>query len=195
MRVLSGSLAATFATLVAAFSHLLAGGTAPSGAALALSLALSIPICIALVGPTVSLWRTSVAVGIAQAMFHGLFSGTSYSGTVVVPEHAVHAGTPISLAGLPDGTGSHHSASMWLAHVGAALLTVVALRYVESAILRLRGTARLLVALLTVVISAVPVLGEGRPARVGCAQTVLPRDLALLFSALRHRGPPAISAA
>jgi hypothetical protein len=197
MRVLCGSLGALFATFVAAFSHVLAGGAPPSTAAMMLSLALSIPLCVALVGPALSLWRTTTAVALSQAMFHGLFSGISSSGSVMMTEHAGHDGTAVTILGAGGGVapGASHAASMWLAHAAAAALTVVALRYAESAVLRLREATVLFLGTLAALITAVPMLGAPRTPRVGCTRTVLPRDLTLLFSALRHRGPPVPRAA
>jgi hypothetical protein len=195
MRVLGGSLAALFATSVAGFSHVLAGGALPSAAAIALSLALSIPLCIALAGPAVSLWRTMTAVAVTQAIFHLLFSGISSSGTITMSSHVGHDGAGITAAGAGTVESSSHSVSMWLAHAVAGVLTVLALRYCESALRRLRETASLFIGSLTIVPTTVHFLGEIRAARIGCSTRVLVHDLTLLFSALRHRGPPALSAA
>jgi len=194
-RVLGGALGASFATLVAAFSHVLAGGAVPSVAAIALSLALSVPLCIALAGPALSLWRTTAAVLGSQALFHFLFSGISSSGTITMSPHAGHSGVDIGTTGLHAAAAAGHSASMWLAHAVAAALTVVVLRYTESAVMRLRETTILLLTTLTVIPTAVFAVSEMRTPRVGCTKTIVVRDLTLLFSTLRHRGPPALCAA
>jgi hypothetical protein len=195
MRVLGGALAAVFATSVAGFSHVLAGGAVPSAAAMALSLALSIPVCIALVGPALSLWRTTAAVAVTQALFHFLFAGISSSGTITMSSHMGHDGSGIVASGAGTAATSGHSVSMWFAHAVAAVLTVLALRYTESALLRLRETAHVFVGSLTIVPTTARFLGEIRTTRIGCTTRVVVRDLTLLFSTLRHRGPPALSAA
>jgi hypothetical protein len=197
MRVLAGLLVATFATFTGVFSHVLAGGALPSWAAIALSLALSIPLCVALAGRAQSLWRTAAAVAASQAIFHLLFSGISSSGTVSMSAHVGHEGAsvPLTEAGSTVGASGGHDAAMWCAHAVAAVLTVIALRYTEVALLRLRETAHLFLGSLTIFPAVVSLLGETRSPRIGCATKVLVRDLALLFATVQHRGPPALSAA
>jgi hypothetical protein len=196
MRVLRGSVGATFATLTAAFSHVVAGGSLPSPAAIALTLALSLLLWIALSGRTHSLWRTTAAVGLSQALFHGIFSKVAASGTVVLSPHSGHHGAHEAVTIL--GAAADHAAHpswMWLAHTAAALLTIAALRHGEAALRALGLAAALLFAPLTR--TTVP-LTESFPRRihrVGCARTIVPRDLSMLFSALRHRGPPQLATA
>jgi hypothetical protein len=191
--VLRGALASVFATFVAAFSHVAGGGTMPSAAAVALSLALSLLVCTAVAGRRLSLWRTVVGVVASQSMFHLLFSGLSSSGTLALSDHAGHGTGAAGLSlmpGMPTEPTAGHSWLMWLAHAGAALLTVLALRHAERAQQGLLATARLLVGVLRRF--ALPlILGRApRAPRVGCSRRVLHRDLSMLFSALRHRGPP-----
>jgi len=85
-RFARGWVAATAATSIAAFSHVLAGGAVPAAAVLLLSLVLSGLVCTVLAGKTLltgkafhtgsplSLWRLSAGVLFSQALFHGLFS-------------------------------------------------------------------------------------------------------------------------
>jgi hypothetical protein len=85
-RFARGWIAATAATSIAAFSHVLAGGAVPAAAVLLLSLVLSGLVCTVLAGKTLltgkalhaggplSLWRLSAGVLCSQALFHGLFS-------------------------------------------------------------------------------------------------------------------------
>ncbi|MBO9705545.1 MAG: hypothetical protein J7474_08560, partial [Arthrobacter sp.] len=85
-RFARGWIAATAATSIAAFSHVLAGGAVPAVAVLLLSLVLSGLVCTLLAGKglltgkalhtgkPLSLWRLSAGVLFSQALFHGLFS-------------------------------------------------------------------------------------------------------------------------
>ena len=74
-RVARGTVAAAFATFVAAFSHTLAGGATPAPFGLAVSLVISAMICTTLAGRTVSLLRLAASVAASQILFHSLFSG------------------------------------------------------------------------------------------------------------------------
>ncbi|CAN5168256.1 hypothetical protein BH09ACT5_BH09ACT5_15980 [soil metagenome] len=177
-RVARGAAAAAVATFVAAFSHWLAGGVAPSLFGVGVSLLISVMACTMLTGRTLSTWRLAVGVGLSQALFHGLFSGL---GTPVLVEHSMTAMD----APLPH---LHAAPTMWLAHLAAALVTVAALRFGERAFWGVIRTARLLLTRLLVIV--VPVLRVPRPVVV-VRQRFLPRDLALLLSSMRHRGPPA----
>jgi hypothetical protein len=177
-RVARGTAAALFATFVAAFSHALAGGVPPSGFGVAASFALSVMVCTLLTGRTLSTPRLAAAVGLSQLLFHGLFSAL---GTPVAVEHSM---TPMD-APAPH---VHAGTTMWLAHAVAALVTVVALRFGERAFWGTIGTARLLIARLRVVV--VPALHIPRPV-VAVQHRFVPRDLTLLLSSMRHRGPPA----
>jgi len=85
-RFARGWIAATAATSIAAFSHVLAGGAVPAVAVLLLSLVLSGLVCTLLAGKglltgkalhtgkPLSLWRLSAGVLFSQTLFHGLFS-------------------------------------------------------------------------------------------------------------------------
>jgi hypothetical protein len=73
-RFARGWIAAIVSLFVAACSHALAGGALPATAGLALCLAFSGAVCVLLAGKTLSLARLSIAVGLSQLPFHGLFS-------------------------------------------------------------------------------------------------------------------------
>jgi hypothetical protein len=200
MRVLRGTLAASFATFVAAFSHVLVGGAAPSAAGVAVTLALSSLLCIALSGRALSLWRTAVAVGASQMLFHALFSTMRVAGPMTdvspaVSGHAGHAGVAVDVLAAPMAVSTGHSPSMWVAHAVAAVITVAAIRYAEKAFTAARDAASLFLAVLVAAVLVVPLGASTAPARIGCTQTMRPRDVRLLLSALRHRGPPVLSAA
>lgn len=171
-RVGRGTAAAVFATLAATVSHALAGGDVPSAFALAVALVISIAICTLLAGRTVSFMRLAVAVAASQSLFHGLFVGL---------------GTPMPVAHDHVFVATDHShGTMWAAHAAAAAVTVVVLRYAETAFWSVAEGARLFVARLVGRSILVPL-----PSRV----PVVPRRRTLtLFdielAATRHRGPP-----
>lgn len=176
-RVARGVTAAGIATFVAAFSHWISAGVAPSWFGVGVSLVISVMVCTMLTGRTLSVWRLTISIGLSQFLFHALFSGL---GTPVVAQHDM---------GAMDATTAHvHAApTMWLAHAIAALVTVVAFRFGEQAFWGVTGTARLLLARLLPVI--IPALDVPRPV-VAVDRRYIPRDLALLLSSMRHRGPP-----
>jgi hypothetical protein len=176
-RVARGVSAAGFATFVATFSHTLAGGSGASPFGVAVSFVISAMVCTMLTGRGLSLWRLTVSIGLSQFLFHALFSGL---GTPVVAEHSMQS-MDIAAPHL------HDSSTMWLAHAAAALVTVAAFRFGEQAFWGVVNTARLLVARLLVVTA--PVLDVPRPV-VTVERRFVPRDLTLLLSSMRHRGPP-----
>lgn len=182
-RVWRGTGAATFATVVAAFSHIVGGGHPPTIFALAVSLAFSVMACVLLAGRSLSLVRLSIAVGISQALFHTLF------GALGAPVAAIHShGGTVAM----DATATAPAhASMWLAHAGAALITIAVLRYAERAFWGLADTAALLVRRATAIATPIAVMPELRTAPLVAAED-LPRTLAQVMAALRHRGPPLV---
>jgi hypothetical protein len=192
MRVLRGALASSFATFVAAFSHVLGGGALPSTAAIALSFALALLACTALAGRTLSLWRTTASVGFSQLLFHGLFSTVMGTSTLSIPSHPGHAHVDAVITSSGTAAAAGHSASMWVAHAGAAALTVVAIRYAELALVALRASASLFRGVFSAPPVPVHVSRDDAAPRIGCIARITPRDHSVLFSALRHRGPPAL---
>jgi len=190
MRVLRGTLAASFATFVAAFSHVLGGGALPSAAAISLSFSLALLACIALAGRRMSLWRTVASVGFSQLLFHGLFSTVMGTSTITMSAHAGHGASDVVITSSSGAGASSHSATMWFAHAVAAALTILAIRYAEVALAALRTSVGLFRGIFSST-QPVHVSRDDTAPRVGCSQRVRPRDLSVLFSALRHRGPPA----
>lgn len=110
-RLLRGVLAATVATAVALFGHLLADGPAPGVAGLLVPWWLSITLCTALSGRTLSLPRLGIGVLSSQALFHLLFVLGSPAGLIAAGRAgAVHShGTgPVGEAGtLPEADAIH----------------------------------------------------------------------------------------
>lgn len=179
-RVARGLTAAGFAVFVAAFSHVSVGGQSPTPFAIGVSLVISGALCTMLAGRKLSVARLTIGVGVSQFLFHGLFSGL---GLPVAAAHQMAAMTMDASAPAHDET-----AAMWLAHTVAAVITIAALRYAGTAFWGVAQTARLLFARLTGVL--VPVIPALPRFAAAAGAPFLPRDLALLLSPMRHRGPP-----
>lgn len=196
-RVARGTAAATIATFVAALSHTIGGGSFPPAPLLALALVLSIGWCTVVTGRRFGWTRVSLAVTASQMLFHGTFalSGGQGGHVVVVDSvHAHHGATTLAVLG-GGSAHEHDSGPMILAHLVAALVTIVALRLGES-------TATATAALSTVVRSLLPTIPAlvpiGRPAGVRVrpdGSGFRPARTAVLLGGLRHRGPPAFLAA
>lgn len=184
-----GAVGALIATLLAAASHSLAGGVITS-ASVAATVIFTLPLCVALAGRVGSLWRLSVAVGVAQFVYHwtfaglGLASGSAAGGPMESP-HAAHLAaiqsfTPeLAAAGAAD-------ASMWIWHGIAAVLTICLLHRGEHAFLALRRA--LLRALPTERVREPAPLARPLPQFLAAVAPLC--DRFLLTSAITHRGPP-----
>lgn len=196
IRTLRGSAAATFAVVVAALFHDAAGGGLPSALGVVLSLAFAVPVCIALAGRRIALWRQAACVGVSQVLLHVMFglgspaSGTTLS-TVGGQAHGsmLHGDMRVLVTGGHPVAMHHDGATMYLAHVGAALVTIAALRYGERAVYALATfTAMLVIAIVRIrvvpVLPAVRMPVQTRPLTLGSPTLVL--------GALRHRGPPVL---
>ncbi|MHB1171574.1 MAG: hypothetical protein ACYCZY_03590 [Lacisediminihabitans sp.] len=198
-RVVRGSVAAAFSLFVAAFSHVLANGTMPSIFAIAGCLAFSTLVCIALASKQLSLLRLSGSVVLSQFLFHGVFSawGTVPAGPVEAAHHLGNVQMVMTLASA-DQYGSATAMTtdgwMWLAHGVAAIVTIAALRYGELAFWGLLAVAQLCIGALFTAMPQAPALLSMRSVPTPSARFFVPRDLVLLLSSMRHRGPPACSA-
>lgn len=201
-RFARGWIVAAFSTFVAALSHSLGGGSAPGLLAVVVSLAFAGMVCVALAGRTLSFWRSAASVLISQFIFHGLFSLGAPGGALGVEAIAAsgthqHAALPGLIGPMVSSSAAHasHDAPvMWLAHFGAAVVTILALRYAERAFWNLVGNVRLGIRML--LLPAQPVVPMVAPRRIGhVAPVFTPRDLILVLSAMRHRGPPAFALA
>lgn len=192
-RVARGLAAASFATFVAALFHVAGGGAPPSALALTLSLTFSGLACIALAGKKTSWWRLAGSVGISQFSFHALFS-LSPSGSFVGATEHVHAGSHLTLVPGRDSsamTMSHDGAVMWVSHVGAALVTIAAIRYGERCFRAVCEFTAFQIRLLFSGAIVGPVRVELRRARIETSPVTVPAP-AVLLGQLRHRGPPAM---
>ncbi|WP_226658079.1 hypothetical protein [Leifsonia sp. LS1] len=193
VRVVRGLVAAGIATFVAALFHVAGGGLPPSALALTLSLTFSGLACIALAGKRAAWWRLVGSVAVSQFLFHALFSMSPAGQFAGATEH-VHAGSHLVLVPAAETTSAmpmNHdgTASMWISHVVAALLTVAFLRYGERAFQSAcQFTAFQLRRLFTAAMPG-PVDVLVRRGRVESLPVTLPNP-AVLIGQLRHRGPP-----
>ena len=179
-RVARGWTAAGFATIVAAVSHTLAGGSTPTFFALAVSVLISGMACTLLAGRTLSIWRLGASVALSQVLFHTVFSGLG------TPIAAAHTHAPVQL----EVGAAHHASGMWMAHVVAGLITLAALRYAETAFWGIASTARLFFARLIAAI-ALPEPEVTQRHRIALDLAILPRATERILSPMRYRGPPA----
>lgn len=201
-RFVRGWIVAAFSTFVAALSHTLGGASVPGLLAVVVSLAFAGMVCVALSGRTLSFWRGATSVLISQFIFHGLFSLGAPGGALGAEaiaasgthQHAALPGLIDPMVSSSAAHASHNGTVMWLAHFGAAMVTILALRYAERAFWSLVGNVRL--GIRTLLIPAQLDVPVTAPQRIGHeAPVVTPRDLILVLSALRHRGPPAFALA
>ena len=131
LRALRGASAATIAVLLAAVSHTIGGGTAPSLAVLLAVSALAWPVTTALVGRRPHPAGLAAAVIVAQTALHMVFALTSSVGTPAsgsLPGNAPHAHGQVAI----DTVGSVAqlvlpSPPMLTAHVLAAIASFVLL--------------------------------------------------------------------
>ncbi|MDA3804151.1 MULTISPECIES: hypothetical protein [Clavibacter] len=196
-RVARGAVTAAFAILVSMLSHLAGGGPIPGAVGLVVAAALALPTCVLLAGRTVSTARLAVAVACSQAVLHLLFTvGAPTTTTLqVVGGHHGMGGHVVSAGGAAAGAGDmggmHHGSAMWVAHLLAAVLTIVALRSGERAFWDLVALARtsLRALILVAALDVVP-RAEVRH-RVARAMRPEIRDLGVCVAASPHRGPPA----
>lgn len=182
-RLARGSIAAALSTWVALAFHLLGGGELPAIAGVVIPFVLSWCACVGLAAWRGHALRVSASVLVSQGLFHLLFT-LGASGRV----EGGHHGSPVSLGSTESAAGAPWS-HMWLAHLLAAAITVLALRSGEQALTRLSralvdGARRL---------CAVPVL-EGvailpRGGSVPDAVDVRP-GLGRFHRDISRRGPP-----
>lgn len=187
-RLVRGIVAAAVATFVAAFSHSVAAGEVPSTFSLAVSFALSVFVCVTLTGATLSLTRTVGAVAVSQAVFHTLFSAVGAPAATITATDATHHALVTVDAAL--ASGHHHVGWMWAAHALAAVVTVVALRFGEGAWWGLVATARLALSSIARWAAVATAAVAGVPRLAVADRFFIRRELGILLSAMRHRGPP-----
>jgi hypothetical protein len=210
-RATRGAVFAAIATVTAAAAHTIGGGAAPSPLFCAILFAFAVPLTTALVSasPAVSrgplsraalskaalsqaaLWRTGLAVGASQALFHAAFAVVGDLGASPVPlaQGHVHGSPSLSLTDaavhlpttvLPVGL------DMTVAHAFAAVITIA---------LVCRGEAALAaIASWIVRAAAAPLDGPVPPSvpRRVASIPVLPRTARVVPPGLGRRGPPSV---
>lgn len=193
LRLIRGWIGAVFATSLAAASHGVAGGHVPPLSLFVFSLALSGLVCTILAGRTLSLWRLVLGVVGSQGVFHGLFSLGSVSPGGASSTHASHATHQMTAMSHQMGTtmpamdGS--SATMWLSHCAAALVTIAFLRHGEAAAISLASALSMRIAprirlVQFIALESSPVVNPGLwPVRVLVS-------LGIPGPVTRYRGPP-----
>jgi len=196
-RFARGWIVALFATFVAALSHTVGGGAVPGALAVVVSLAFAGMVSVALSGRTLSTWRLTLAVLVSQLIFHGLFSFGTAGGALVItdaaPGHAHAAGSLVvsapSAGSVAAMSGADHGLMMTIAHIVAAGITVVALCYGERAFWGLFSTAAVALKALVRALVLTPIPNIPHALAASSAWRA-PRDLLVLLSPMRHRGPP-----
>lgn len=187
-RAVRGVSAAVLATFVATLSHSVAAGDLPAVLNVVLAVTLAAPLCIALVGRTVSWVRLTAAITTSQLLFHSLLA-LDLSGTGA-PVGASHHGGAVALSevaasGHPHLLTGTESPWMWAAHALAAAVTVIALGSGERALRAVAG-------LVSDTFRALVPVREPRPAaapRLRPETPLLTASMTVL-SGMRHRGPP-----
>ncbi|GAB3405063.1 hypothetical protein GCM10027515_17940 [Schumannella luteola] len=139
-RTARGALAGTTAMVLAAASHGFGGGDIPGWLAIAVGLVVAVLLGTLLTAKTPSLPRLLAIVLPSQAAFHYLFVLLGGPGLAVARHAHPGAGSSaLDAAGPATGvTGSHlqhiTEPRMLAAHLVAAVLTVVLLRWAEAAL-------------------------------------------------------------
>lgn len=190
-RLLRGALLGTVATLLTALSHAIGGGPVPSGLALVLGTVFATAVGTAAVGRVeagrpVGLARTTLAVGIAQFAFHFGFSLLA-AGAAVRTAGGHHHHAVFAIAADPAAAVAQGGAGMWLAHLAAAVVTVLYVRHLERRVWAV--LARLGGVLLRAFGIRMP-QPAARPLRLAVSREVRTAS-ALLRDAIARRGPPA----
>ncbi|QIM18783.1 hypothetical protein G7066_09560 [Leucobacter coleopterorum] len=185
-RVARGGGGAGIATLLAAASHGLAGGSITLPAVLVTAF-VALPVCTVFAGRVGSLWRLSLAVIASQFLYHWSFAGiaatsgsSATSSGEVAPAHAAHLATAQAFA-----PAAAADSVMWTFHAVAALMTVAIVHRGERAFLSLMGMIRKAYTRPRIALIAIahrPTLLCERSHSFGFSHR--------LFSAVSHRGPP-----
>jgi hypothetical protein len=189
-RLLRGALLGSVATLLAALSHVAGGGPVPSGLALVLGGVFATAVGTLALGRVAAgrrapLGRTAVAVGVAQLAFHLGFSLLGTGGSV--RSTGGHHHSLVSIATDPGSAVAQGGAGMWLAHLIAAVATVLYLRHLEARVWAV--LARLGGFLLRALGIRMPQQPAPRP-RPAVSRAPRPAST-WLRDAIARRGPPA----
>lgn len=187
-RALRGVAAAAIATVLAAVSHTIGGGTAPPLAVILSMTLLAAPFATAIVGRRLTLWRLSAAVLLSQIAFHTAFSvvgDLSETGTTDIAS-ASHVHGQLTLPLLDQTVSVPTSPLMLIAHVVAAGVSAAILYRGERA---LQALLALVIDLLATRTREIAPL-EGHEAREDPASALPALRAALLADVISRRGPP-----
>lgn len=183
----------SFATLIALASHLAGGGAMPPVVLVMTVGVLSWLPAVLLVGRRLSPLRQTLVIGLAESTLHLLFTAAATAPGRISPVAMERMG---SMPGMPPRPVSTLSAmpmpapGMWLAHVVAALLTILAWNRGEAAFWAL---ARLAGRLRRAVVPGLP-CGDRTvrlPRLLLRIETVPSFHLARVLRVRARRGPPA----
>ncbi|WP_165070354.1 hypothetical protein [Marisediminicola senii] len=205
-RLARGFAAASLATLVAAVFHAAGGGGFPHVALLAVGLVFCTLFCVALAGRTVSWLRLTASVSVSQLAFHLIFGtaggpgldGTGLEGAVFENAvlggagHAQHGGAFTIADGAVAATSGGAGHGMLLAHVIAAAITIVGIRFGETAFWALVDTAVVPLAAAFRWMLPAPLEQAPRPTVAVASRGFEPRLRTDLLSVARYRGPPVV---
>lgn len=151
-RVARAVIVASIATIIAATSHMLAGGNTPTFIGFLATAVIALPVVTLLLGKRLRVPGMLLAVGFTQFLFHAIFvyagTGQQNVSSTPMPAHAEHMGMlmqfvpNVSVAQQPFNSdltstgflGSSADVLMWLAHAVSALLTVWLICKGESAL-------------------------------------------------------------
>ncbi len=187
LRLVRAAAVSSVATLIAAVSHTLGGGSAPHPLLILAVATLLTPLSALFVGVRESRSRAAVAVLFSQAVFHLLFQvlgSPTGSSVASSPGHDHHL--DLALFG-PVTPVAAADATMLGAHVVAAALTTLLIWHGEALA---RAVARWFQALLLRAVLCPPV--EHR--RPGALRSVrLPAFDAAISRDVSRRGPPALA--
>ncbi|HUH52817.1 MAG TPA: hypothetical protein VLZ31_02085 [Microbacteriaceae bacterium] len=144
-RAVKGTVIAVASTVVAATSHILAGGNIPTPVALLVTAVVALPLVILLLSKRLGIAGMTAAVGFTQALFHTIFvyAGTGYrpgSGDPL-PAHAAHMGMVEKFVPTAQ-VGSSADLMMLFGHAVATVLTVWLIRRGEVALKRIATSLR-----------------------------------------------------
>jgi len=209
LRLLRGFVAAVVSTLVALLFHLAGGGALAAPLLLGAVLVSSTIICLVFTGRRVSMARLLPAVGASQVLFHVLFASAAGSSPAAAGSlHARHAqigvdpvaaadlaGTTMSIVSTtPATTSMALTPLMALSHLAAAVLTVLALRFGEGALMALLALARRTSVLRLASLASAIVDRQPTPPRPAITAGMLPCAQQRRWASLTlHRGPPAFA--
>lgn len=192
LRLVHAAAVSAVATLIAAVSHTIGGGTAPHPLLIAAVAVLFLTPTAVLIGSRPSRIRVAVAVLTAQGAFHVLFQllgapSAAGAGTAAAGGGHAHHLALAALAAVGGAPVAPVDTGMIGAHIAAAVLTTVLLWHAESMVRAVAGWFRALLRRASPHPGGVP----GRPAAL--RSLVLPAVDRAVAAAVSRRGPPVLA--